>query len=293
MVLPGFRITLGFTLTYTALIVLIPLSLLVWHTSHLTAADFFKTVSNPQVMASYKLTFTASLLAAITNAVFGFISAWALVRYRFPCRKLLDSIVDLPFAIPTAVSGIALTTFCADSGWVGGFAKTYGIKLVHFAERYHLDLFNVPLLDSTEGLRIAYTPLGVYIALVFIGLPFVIRTLQPALTDFDREIEDAAYSLGANKVQTFWRIIFPSLIPALLTGFVLAFARALGEYGSVIFIAGNIPYETEITSQLIYTQLEEFEYPKATAIALVMLVASFLCMFIINIIQWFSARYSK
>jgi len=293
MVLPGFRITLGFTLTYTALIVLIPLSLLVWHASHLTAADFFKTVGNPQVVASYKLTFTASFLAALTNAVFGFIAAWALVRYRFPGRKILDSIIDIPFAIPTAVSGIALTTICADSGWVGGLAKTYGIKLVEFAERYRLDFFDVPLLDKVDGLRIAYTPLGVYAALVFIGLPFVVRTLQPAITDFDKEIEEAAHSLGANRFQTFWRIIFPSLVPALVTGFVLAFARALGEYGSVIFIAGNIPFETEITSQLIYTQLEELNYPKATAIALVMLVASFTCMFAINMIQWYSARYSK
>jgi sulfate transport system permease protein len=233
---------------------------------NLSFADFIKTVSSSQVIASYKLTFTATLLAALTNALFGFMLAWSLVRYRFPLRRLIDAIVDIPFAMPTAVSGIALTTLCADSGWIGFYAAKY------------------------LGWQLAYTPTGVYIALTFIGLPFVVRTLQPALEDLDKEVEEAAESLGATRFQTFRRILFPAVLPALLTGFTLAFARALGEYGSVVFIAGNIPNYTEITSLLIYTKLEEFEYPKATAIALVMLAASFLAMFFINVIQWYSSR---
>ncbi|GHT22198.1 sulfate ABC transporter permease [Planctomycetales bacterium] len=290
MRLPGFRLTLGFTLTYTSLIVLIPLSLLVWNTMNLSFADFIKTVTNPQVVASYKLTFTATLLAAVINAVFGFILAWSLVRYTFPGKRLIDAVVDIPFAMPTAVSGIALTTICASSGWVGSYAEKYGIGLVTFAEKYHLDFINIPYLDKSGGLQLAYSPIGIFIALTFIGVPFVVRTLQPALQDLDKEVEEAAESLGATPSQTFRRVIFPAVLPALLTGFTLAFARALGEYGSVVFIAGNIPYETEITSLLIYTKLEEFEYPKATAISVVMLAASFLSMLFINIVQWRTMR---
>ncbi|MDR3182972.1 MAG: sulfate ABC transporter permease subunit CysT [Planctomycetaceae bacterium] len=266
MRLPGFRLTFGFTVTYLSLVVLIPLSLLVWHTFNLTFTDFINTVTSRQVVASYRLTFTATLLAALTNAVFGFMLAWSLVRYRFPGRRFIDAIVDIPFAMPTAVSGIALTTLCANTGWVG-----------YYAEKY-------------LGWQLAYTPTGVYIALTFIGLPFVVRTLQPALEDLDKDVEEAAEALGATRFQTFRRILFPAVLPALLTGFTLAFARALGEYGSVVFIAGNIPFSTEITSLLIYTKLEEFEYPKATAIALVMLVASFFSMLFINLIQWYTSK---
>jgi sulfate transport system permease protein len=267
-VLPGFGLTLGATLTYLGLIVLLPLSLLVWNTSSLSWSDFLKTVGSAQVLASYKLTFGASFLAAVVNAVFGFIAAWTLTRYKFPGKKLLDAIIDMPFAMPTAVSGIALTTIYAPNGWVGyWFAKA--------------------------GMKIAYTPIGIFIALTFIGLPFVVRTLQPSLDDLDKEIEEAAESLGATKWQTFWRIILPSVFPALATGFTLAFARALGEYGSVVFISGNIPMKTEITALLIYTKLEQFDYAKATAISVVMLGASFVLMLIINMTQWYARKGMK
>jgi sulfate transport system permease protein len=267
-VLPGFGLTLGVTLTYLGLIVLLPLSLLVWNTSSLSWSDFLKAVSSAQVVASYKLTFGAAFLAAVVNAVFGFIAAWTLTRYKFPGKKLLDAIVDMPFAMPTSVSGIALTTIYASNGWVGSWFNQAGIK-------------------------IAYTPIGVFIALTFIGLPFVVRTLQPSLEDLDKEIEEAAESLGATKWQTFWRVILPSVLPALATGFTLAFARALGEYGSVVFISGNLPMKTEITAFLIVTKLEQFDYAGATAISVVMLGASFVLMLIINMTQWYARRGKK
>ncbi|MDR1491790.1 MAG: sulfate ABC transporter permease subunit CysT [Planctomycetaceae bacterium] len=267
-VLPGFGMTLGVALTYLGLIVLLPLSLLVWNTSSLSWSEFLKVVCSAQIVASYKLTFGASFLAAVVNAVFGFIAAWTLTRYRFPGKKLLDAIVDMPFAMPTAVSGIALTTIYAPNGWIGyWFAKA--------------------------GMKIAYTPIGVFIALTFIGLPFVVRTLQPSLDDLDKEIEEAAESLGATKWQTFWRVILPSVLPALATGFTLAFARALGEYGSVVFISGNLPMKTEITALLIYTKLEQFDYAGATAISVVMLGASFVLMLIINMTQWYARKGKK
>ena len=265
-VLPGFGLTLGMTLAYLGIIVLIPLSLLVINTMSLSFEGFIKTVTSPRVMASYKLSFGASLLAAAINAVFGFIVAWTLVRYEFPGKRLLDAIVDLPFAMPTAISGIALTTIYAPNGWIGSwFAKA--------------------------GIQIAYTWIGVLIALIFIGLPFVVRTLQPTLEDLDIEIEEAAASLGATRFQTFWRVIFPSVLPSLATGFTLALARAIGEYGSVVFISGNLIMKTEITPLIIVTKLEDYDYPGATAIAVVMLLVSFVLMFFINLSQWYARRF--
>jgi sulfate transport system permease protein len=264
-VLPGFGLTLGYTLLYLSLIVLVPLSALFLRTASLPWEQFWQTVTDPRVVASYRLTFGASLIAAFVNAVFGFILAWTLVRYRFPGRKLLDALVDLPFALPTAVSGIALTAIFARTGWLGQFLEPLGIKA-------------------------AFSPLGVTIALTFIGLPFVVRTLQPALEELDAEAEEAATSLGANRWQTFWWVILPSVLPALLTGFSLAFARALGEYGSVVFISGNMPLRTEITSLLIITKLEQYDYAGATAIAVVMLVASFTILLAINMLQWWTSR---
>jgi sulfate transport system permease protein len=265
-VLPGFGLTLGTTLAYLGIVVLLPLSLLVVNTMSLSASRFIETVTSPQVVASYKLTFGASLLAAITNAIFGFIVAWTLVRYEFPGKRLLDAVVDMPFAMPTAISGIALTAIYAPNGWIGcWFAKA--------------------------GIKIAYTPTGVFIALVFIGLPFVVRTLQPTLEDLDIEVEEAAESLGATRFQTFWHVIFPSVLPSLATGFTLALARAIGEYGSVVFISGNLPMKTEITPLLIVTKLEAYDYPGATAIAVVMLLVSFVLMFLINISQWYARRF--
>jgi sulfate transport system permease protein len=228
-------------------------------------ADFWRTVTEPRVLAAYRLTFGASLLGAAINAVFGFIVAWSLVRYRFPGRKLLDSLVDLPFALPTAVSGIALTAIFAQTGWLGQFLEPLGIKA-------------------------AFSQLGVTIALTFIGLPFVVRTLQPALEELNAEIEEAAASLGASRWQTFWRVILPTVSPALLTGFALAFARALGEYGSVVFISGNMPLKTEIASLMIIMKLDQYKYAEATAIAAVMLVASFAILLAINALQWWIGR---
>jgi len=264
-VLPGFGLTLGFTLTYLSLLVLLPLSMLVLTTAAMSFGDFWKVVSHPHVVAAYKLSFGASLIAACINAVFGFIVAWTLVRYRFPGRRIVDALIDIPFAMPTAVSGIALTALYSKSGWIGQWFDPLGIQ-------------------------IAYTQIGIVVALTFIGLPFVVRTLQPALEDLDKEVEDAAESLGASKWQTFWKIIFPSVFPALATGFTLALARALGEYGSVIFIAGNIPMETQIAPLLIVQELDRFNIPAATAIAVVMLTASFVLMFCINLIQWYARR---
>jgi len=264
-VLPGFGLTLGFTLTYLGLLVMLPLSMLVLTTLSMTVGEFWQVISRPDVVAAYKLSFSTSLIAALINAVFGFIVAWTLVRYTFPGKRFVDALIDIPFAMPTAISGIALTALYAESGWVGAWFHKIGIQ-------------------------IAYTPIGITIALTFIGLPFVVRTLQPALEDLDKEVEDAAASLGATKWQTFYKIIFPSVFPALATGFTLALARALGEYGSVIFIAGNIMMETQIAPLLIVQELDKFNIPAATAIAVVMLLAAFALMFCINLIQWYARR---
>ena len=267
-VLPGFGLTMGFTLLYLSLLVLIPLAGLFLKSSAISWHQFYAAVTDPRVVASYKLTFGASFVAATINAVFGFMVAWVLVRYPFPGRNLVDAMVDLPFAMPTAVSGIALTAIYAPNGWIGQY------------------------LDRWWGLKVAYTPLGIMIALTFIGLPFVVRTVQPALEDMDAEIEEAAASLGATRLQTFFRIILPTILPALLTGYSLAFARALGEYGSVVFIAGNMPMKTEITPLLIITKLEQYNYAEAAAIAVVALMASFAILLFINILQWWSRRYA-
>ena len=264
-VLPGFGLTLGYTVFYLSLIVLVPLSALFFRTATLDWEQFWQIVSDPRVVASYRLTFGASLVGALINAVFGFAVAWTLVRYSFPGKKVVDAMVDLPFALPTAVSGIALTAIYAPNGWIGRHLEPLGIKA-------------------------AFTPLGVTIALTFIGLPFVVRTLQPALEDLDSAVEEAAASLGASRLQTFGRIILPTVLPALLTGFALSFARALGEYGSVVFISGNMPMQTEITALLIITKLEQFDYPGATAIAVVMLLASFAILLFINVLQWWSSH---
>jgi sulfate transport system permease protein len=265
-VLPGFKLTLGYTLLYLSLIVLIPLAATFWKTSALTWDQFWHTVTAPRVMASYRLSFGASFLAALINLFFGLLVAWVLVRYQFWGKRFVDALVDLPFALPTAVAGIALTAIYAPNGWIGQWLAPLGIK-------------------------VAYTPLGVLVALTFIGLPFIVRTVQPVLEDLDPEFEESAASLGANRWQTFWLVILPMLRPALLTGFTLAFARALGEYGSVVFIAGNMPMKTEITPLLIITKLEEFDYPGATAIAVVMLVTSFVLLLAINFLQWWSHRH--
>lgn len=266
-VLPGFNLALGFTLLYLSLIVLIPLSAAFIRTSALTWPEFWTAVTTPRVVASYRLTFGASFAAALVNAIFGLLVAWVLVRYRFPGKKLVDALVDLPFALPTAVAGIALTALYAGNGWIGQFFEPLGIK-------------------------IAFTPIGIFVALTFIGLPFVVRTVQPVLEDIESELEEAAATLGANRFQTFSRVIFPTLFPALMTGFALAFARAIGEYGSVIFIAGNMPMVSEITPLLIITKLEQYDYAGATALAVVMLVISFVMLLIINLLQWWSRRQS-
>lgn len=266
-VLPGFGLTMGMTLLYLSLLVLLPLAGLAVKSAAIPWAEFYDVVTDPRAVDSYKLTFGASLIGASVNAVFGLIVAWVLVRYPFPGRNLLDAMVDLPFAMPTAVSGIALTTIYAENGWIGRW------------------------LHEWFGLKVAYTPLGVMVALTFIGLPFVVRTLQPALEDLDREVEESAASLGASRWQTFCRVIFPTILPSLLTGFALAFARALGEYGSVVFIAGT-GRNVEIVSLLIMTKLEQFDYVEAAAIAVVALSASFAVLLFINILQWWSRRYA-
>jgi sulfate transport system permease protein len=264
-VLPGFNLTLGYTLLYLSLIVLIPLSAAFIKTTELSFDEFWSVVTAPRVLASYKLTFGASLIGALINAVFGLLTAWVLARYTFPAKKIIDALVDLPFALPTAVAGIALPAVYAGNGWLGSLLEPHGIK-------------------------VAFTPIGVIIALTFIGLPFVVRTVQPVLEDLEAETEEAAASLGANRFQTFTKVILPTLWPALLTGFALAFARAIGEYGSVIFIAGNVPFVSEITPLIIITKLEQYEYSSATAIAVVMLVISFLLLFAINGLQWWATR---
>jgi sulfate transport system permease protein len=264
-VIPGFGLTLGFTVLYLSLIVLIPLSATFLKAAQLGWEGIWQAVSSPRVLASYRLTFGASLFAAAVNLVFGLLVAWVLVRYRFPGRRLVDALVDLPFALPTAVAGIALTALYAPNGWLGALL--------------------VPL-----GVKVAFTPLGIVVALIFIGLPFVVRTVQPVLEDAEAELEEAAASLGAGRLTTFLRVILPTIWPALLTGFTLAFARALGEYGSVIFIAGNLPFVSEITPLLIITKLEQYDYAGATAIAASMLTLSFLLLLPINLLQAWSRR---
>ncbi len=264
-VLPGFGLSLGYTLAYLSLIVLIPLTAVFFKAGSLGFEHFWDAATSPRVLASYKLSFGASLIAAAINAVFGLLLAWALVRYSFPGKRLVDALVDLPFALPTAVAGIALTALYAKNGWVGS------------------------LLDPL-GIQVAFTPLGILVALIFIGLPFVVRTVQPILEDLDTEYEEAAVSLGANRWQAFVHVVLPTLFPALLTGFALAFARAVGEYGSVIFIAGNIPLVSEITPLMIITKLEQYDYAGATAVAVVMLIFSFLLLLIINGLQAWTAK---
>lgn len=259
-VLPGFGLTMGFTLCYVSLLVLIPLSTILLKSTTLSWSTFWGTVLSPRALASYRLSLGASLLGALLNTVFGLLVTWVLVRYRFPGKRLLNGLVDLPFALPTAVAGIALTTLYATNGWIG----------------WYLDLL---------GIKAAYAPLGIVIALTFIGLPFVVRTLEPVLQSFDGILEEAAASLGASRWQTFWRVVFPELRPALLTGCALAFARALGEYGSVIFIAGNMPMRTEIAPLLIMIKLEQFDYAGATAIAFLLLLISFALLLGINFLQ--------
>ena len=267
-VLPGFGLTLGCALLYLSLIVLIPLTGLFVKTATLTWAQFWMTVTDARALASYRLTFGGALAAALVNAVCGFVVAWTLVRYHFPGRRLVDALVDLPFALPTAVSGIALTAIYAGNGWIGQFLEPIGIK-------------------------VAFSPLGVAVALTFVGLPFVVRTLQPALQDLEMEAEEAAASLGASRWQAFRRVILPSILPALITGFSLALARALGEYGSVVFISGNMPGRTEITALLIVTKLEQYDDAGATALAVVMLLSSFALLLTINGLQWWSGRRSQ
>ncbi|ACB75346.1 sulfate ABC transporter permease subunit CysT [Opitutus terrae] len=267
-VLPGFGLSLGFTLAYLGLIVLIPLSAAFIRTAGMSWSDFVAAVASPRVLASYRLSFGASFAAAAVNAVFGLILAWVLVRYRFPGRRIVDALVDLPFALPTAVAGIALTTIYSPNGWVGQWLEPHGIK-------------------------VAFTQFGVFVALTFVGLPFVVRTLQPVLEELEPEIEEASASLGANRWQTIVRVLLPELLPALLTGFALSFARALGEYGSVVFISGNMPMKTEIVPLLIITKLEQYDYRGATAIAVVMLIISFLMLLVINLLQKWSRRYHR
>ncbi|MCC2668732.1 MAG: sulfate transporter, inner rane subunit CysT [Armatimonadetes bacterium] len=264
-VLPGFGLTMGFTLLYLSLLVLIPLSTLFFKTSTLPWPRIWSTISDPQALAAYRLSFGAAFAGALVNSVFGLIVAWVLVRYQFFGKRIVDALVDLPFALPTAVAGIALTSVYAPNGWIGKFLEPHGIKVV-------------------------FQPIGVVMALIFIGLPFVVRTVQPVLEDLDAEIEEAAASLGANRWQTIRRVILPPLVPAVLTGFALAFARAIGEYGSVVFISGNLPMKTEIVPLLIMSKLENYDYAGATALAIVMLLASFGMLLVINVLQWWSNR---
>lgn len=266
-VIPGFGLTMGFTVAYLSLVVLIPLSATFVKASGLTWAQFMEIVSDRQVLMAFRLSFLASAFAALANGVFGLLVAWVLVRYKFPGRGFLDSMVDLPFALPTAVAGIALTAVYSSNGWIGSLLEPMGIQ-------------------------IAYTPLGVTLALVFIGLPFVVRTVQPVLEDLDKEVEEAATSLGANRLQIFLKLILPAVMPALFTGVSLAFARALGEYGSVIFISGNMPMKTEIVPLIIVTKLEQYDYAGATAVACIMLVLSFTLLLAINLLQKWASKAS-
>ncbi|MCR6524553.1 sulfate ABC transporter permease subunit CysT [Lysinibacillus capsici] len=261
-IIPGFHLSLGYTMLYVSLLVLLPLSMIFIHTMSLSWSAFIDIITDPRAVASYKVSFSTALIAGLLNVFFGTTIAWVLVRYQFPFKRIIDGLVDLPFALPTAVAGIALTSLYAPNGWIGQFFD----------------------------FKIAFTPLGIIIALTFIGLPFVVRTVQPVLQNISAEVEEASASLGANRLQTFRKIILPELVPAILTGFSLAFARALGEYGSVVFIAGNMPMKTEITPLIIMTKLEQYDYAGATAIAVVMLVTSFILLFTINLIQWLANR---
>ena len=264
-ILPGFGLSMGFTLTYLSLIVLVPLSAVLLKTATMTGVDFWAAVSSPRVVATYRLTFRLAFAAALINVFFGLLLAWSLVRYSFPGKKLVDALVDLPFALPTAVAGIALTALYAKNGWFGSWLGLLGIK-------------------------VAFTPLGILVALIFIGIPFVVRTVQPVLEDLESEYEEAAACLGATRAQTLARVVLPALIPSLLTGFSLAFARAIGEYGSVIFIAGNFPMISEITPLIIITKLEQYDYKGATAVASVMLIISFILLLLINLLQDWTRR---
>jgi sulfate transport system permease protein len=288
-VLPGFGLSLGFTLAYLGLIVLIPLVATFIKTADLNWHEFFAAVTARRVMASYRVSFGVSLLAALVNAFFGGILAWVLVRYSFPGRRIVDALVDLPFALPTAVAGIALATIYSPQGWVGQWLEPFWAAGVH-----RLSLV-VPWVDweAWIGGKVAFDRPGIFLALTFVGLPFVVRTLQPVLTELEPELEEAAATLGANRWQTMTRVILPELMPALITGFALAFARALGEYGSVVFIAGNMPLHSEITPLLIITKLEQYDYRGATAIAVVLLVASFVLLLLINLLQKWSRRYHR
>lgn len=267
-VIPGFGITMGFTLLYITLLVLIPVSMVFLNSSSLGLAKFWEIASSERVVASLKVSFGTSLLAAAVNAVFGLLIAWVLERYTFPLKKLVDGLIDLPFALPTAVAGISLTTLYAQNGWIGKLFAPLGIK-------------------------ISYTPLGITIALIFISFPFVVRTIQPVLQSIDQEVEEAARCLGASRFQTFFKVIIPGLLPALITGFALAFARALGEYGSVVFISGNMPLKTEITPLLIRTKLEQYDYAGGTAVAAIMLIISFVMLLVINLFQWWASNRHK
>jgi len=265
-VIPGFGLSLGYTVIYLSLLVLIPLGVLLLKTTSLSFEQFWQIATADRVLASYRVSFFSALAAALINSVFGLVVAWVLVRFSFPGNRVLDMLVDLPFALPTAVAGISLTAVFAQNGWIGQYLEAWGLK-------------------------VAFTPLGVVVALIFIGIPFVVRTVQPVLAEIDKQVEEAAATLGASDWQTFRRVIFPQLFPALLTGFSLAFARSLGEYGSVVFISGNMPMKTEITPLIIMTKLEQFDYTGATAIATVMLAASFVLLLLINLLQWRFSRH--
>jgi len=267
-VIPGFGITMGFSLLYLALLVLIPISMVFLNSSSIGLTKFWEIASSERVLASLKISFGTSFLAATVNAAFGLLIAWVLERYKFPGKKIIDGLLDLPFALPTAVAGISLTTLYAQNGWIGKLFAPFGIK-------------------------ISYTPLGITIALIFISFPFVVRTVQPVLQSIDLEVEEAAACLGATRFQTFCKVIVPELLPAIITGFALAFARALGEYGSVVFISGNMPMKTEITPLLIRTKLEQYDYAGGTAIAAIMLVISFIMLLIINLFQWWASNRHK
>jgi len=264
-ILPGFGLTMGFTLVYLSVIVLIPLAALVLRAASGSWEEAWATATSDRVLASFRVSLGASFAAALVNVVFGFLVAWVLVRYRFPGKRFVDGLIDLPFALPTAVAGISLTAIYSQNGWIGRWLEPLGVK-------------------------VAFTPLGITVALVFIGLPFVVRTVQPVIQELEKEIEEAAVSLGASRWITFRRVLFPELLPPLITGFALAFSRSIGEYGSVVFISGNMPMKTEIVPLLIMTQLEQYNYAGATAIALVMLVLSFALLLVINVLQWYSHR---
>lgn len=263
--LPGFHLALGYTVFYLSLIVLIPLAFLFMKASSLSFAEFWEVVTAPRTMAAYRLSLGAAFVASIINVFFGFLIAWVLARYTFPGKKIVDALIDFPFALPTAVAGIALTALYSSNGWVGQYLYKLGIQS-------------------------AYTPLGITLALMFIGLPFIVRTVEPVLQEIDAEVEDAAASLGANRWETFRRVIFPAVFPSLLTGFNLAFARTIGEYGSVVFIAGNMPGKTEIAPLLIITKLEQYDYAGAAAIAVVLLVISFFLLAVTNLLQWWVSK---